>query len=409
MGFYKPRVYYPLLMCSLVFSLIACTKDREDPRAPAPAAAPLLQVNAAPAETVSEGTSAVQFEITSEVNAMQLVAHAENVQLRLVKLLDSEGNFLFDSDNLLDRQISSAAVFQASPHTFNYPLIAKQAAIRSGSFFAFYETRDPRNNALLDSEVTLDVITKLDNDFSRGTLNINLLLGGVASNSKATLDATRSAMRISRIMLERFGILIYTNEISLPQLPDIVNNPITGDSLYEELSAASEGGINLIIANDIRNFTSERYVSALAGASPGPVIPTRRSAIVVSIRKATGTDGLFDASFSSSSNRQTVDRLDDSEIRLFAESITHAILRYLGLPISQNFAAGITADTDGLDSEKCPTLNSCQDNKGANGNLMFPFPLQVFGSRNNSGDSFFPRDRLSKQQIEIAQRHMGID
>lgn len=401
-GFYRRRVYMPLLFCAFLLSLFACTKDKKDASTPpGPAAQPDRQIASASPEIIALGTAVLKFQITGPANAMQIVASADDVELRLLRLTAPDGEILFDAERISDQRISEAWEFQSSPHTFNYPLRADQPPVISGTYKAIYETREAGRQRLIDAKPALDVITKNDPDLTRGTITLNVIFGNVAVNSKDTRDGINAALRISRIMLERFGILVFTEVIPAPNLPSVLPNPATGADLYYETSAAVEGGINLFFGNAVESFSSRSYVSAIAGSSPGPVIPSRKSAVVVDLRKALGSDGRFDAD-----DGDSFDNIDDSEVRLLAESVTQEILQYMGLPESMRFSGGTVIDTDGLNSEKCPNLEACEENKGANGNLMFPFPLKIDQS---SKSSFYPRDRLSTEQAELVHRYVGMD
>lgn len=405
LAFYNPRVYKPFLWCCFIIALVACKEDPDEAEAPPPTSQPSVIVTQAPSESVANSVAAASFELNDQADAFQIVAYAsDEVELRLLRLVDSGGNIIFDSSRVSDQKISSADEFQPSPLTFNYPLLADSPELIAGRYAVEFETRSAGNGKPVDSPVTLDLITKNDADFAKGTIRVNLLLGDVASNSTETKNAISGAMRLARVMLERYNIFINTNELELTTLPSVMPNPFEGDVFYEELSKASEGGINLVIANDIEDFSARRYVSGIAGSSPGPVVPTRRSAITMSLIEATGPDGRFDAEDSDNN----FDTIDDSEIRLFSESIAHEILRYMGLPNTVTFSQSTVVDSDGLNSEKCSNINSCDDNDGANGNLMFPFPLSE-DANTGGDDEFHPRDILSTQQVEIAQRYVGLD
>lgn len=405
LAFYNPRVYKPLFVCCFLVSLIACTKEEEkDAFTDTPAAAPQIQSNEVKSDAPVSGISSVTFEIESAVTSIQLVAHSADAELKIVKLSDSNGNVLFNANGLSDRDLTEASNFQASPLTFNYPSLSTQDTLRSGIYTAQYETRDPQTQDPKDSEVSLDLITKNDSDLIKGTINLNVILGDLAANNKEMRDGIESAVKLASVMLDRYKLSLFINYINLPELPEILPDPVAGDVFYEEMSQANEGGINLFFANGTEKRSGQIYNSTSAGASPGPVIPSTRSAIVVSLANATGQDGRFDAD---SSNSNNTDSTEDSEVRLLAENLCHEILSYLGLKDTVVFNSNIVVDTDGLNSEKCANRTACEDSKGANGNIMFPYALPM--SNSGSGQKYYPRDRLASQQVEIAQYNVGVE
>ncbi|MCO6431920.1 MAG: hypothetical protein J5J00_13760 [Deltaproteobacteria bacterium] len=405
MAFYQPRVYRPILFLSVVIALISCTNSSDNDNPP-PGTAP-SSLGALQEREVSENrTVDFEFDLGGEIAAFQLVARNENEQLRLVEIEDPEGNLVFDSTRALDNRLSGAGSLQNSPVTYNYPQLSSQPLLVPGTYRARFELEPAEFNSDSDeviiSSVSLDLLTKSDGDLLTGTVNVNAVLSASAAGSRNIRDAVEEAFRISQKMLSRFGVQLHIEFFNLPELPETLPDPMAGDLLFEELAAATEGGINIYIASSVPSLGGQReYVSAIEGASPGALIPSPRSAIVVDINRAAGEDGLFDHS-----DEEDDSDIDDSEVRLLAENVTHSLLSYLGLSDTVNFSGSTVASSDALDSEKCTSLDACQENKGANGNLMFPFPLE---DEDSDQDKFFPRDRLSPQQIELLQRSVALD
>jgi hypothetical protein len=402
LSFYNPRIYLPFFVCSLLLSLIACTEDKEATFSETPAEQPEFTDSSIKSEAAETPQRSIKFSLDHAPAAVQLVASVPNLEIRLSKLTAPDGEVLFDAARIVDTNITSAANFQASPLTYNYPLLSTQTPLTAGEYTAEYETRDPNNQESTGAEISLAVVVKDDADLQNGTINLNIILGGIASNNDEIRNGIEDAINLMSIMLERYGIGIYANIIPLPESPEVLPNPQTGDTIYEEASKESDNGINIFIVNNIENFNAERYNSVIAGSSPGPLIPSPRSAIAVSLSIATGNDGKFDAD----ADDPESDNLEDSEKRIFAESLTHELLRYMGLKNSVTFNSNEVSSTDGLDSEKCSNINSCEDSEEANGNLMFPYALP---KDDFSGEKFYPRDRLSPQQVELAQRYVGIN
>ncbi len=404
LSFYKPRVYKTVFALCFLISLIACTEDSKNETSTSsdPSTPQDIKVTENKSETSKDGRTSVKFKLNeADISAIQLVAESQDSQIRIISLTAPDGNELFDVKNLFDEKITASTNFQNSPLTFNYPILSSQDKLTRGEYLAIYETRDPSTRALKDSKISLDVISKKDSDLQSGILNVNIILGGIASNDKNIRDGVESALGIMNTMLQRFSLNVFTSLFELPQLPDTLPNPQTGDVLYEEMSKSVDKGINLYISNNANFSTGRPYDSVLSGSTPGAITPTRRSAVVINLSIATGSDGQFDA------KGYDTDSINDSEVRLLAESMTQGVLSYLGLQDTVTFGSSQVTDSDGLNSQKCSNMQSCQDSKGANGNLLFPYPLQEDG--NASGQKYYPRDRLSSQQIEIIQRYVGVE
>ena len=387
-------------------SLISCTEDKKGEPASEPAEAPVTLDSTGAIEAAEQGFQVVSFDFDSDSEVMQIVASAEGQQLRLVTLVSPDEVVIYDSKRSGDLALSPAGTFQASPNVFNYPQKTSQAPLIRGRYVASYEVKGTSSSATEPPPISLEIVTKDDSDLSSGIVNVTVLYSGVVFNDKALIDDVRAAFNTTQLILSRANISLYVQEVDAPALPEILPDPKKGDVLYEELSKVNEDGIVMVFSTNASGIASDQYTSASAGSLPGPAVPSPRSAIVVSLTRATGSDGALDADYDDDSDY--VDQVDDSEVRLLGESMAHEILHYLGLPNSLTFQGSTVVASDGLNSEKCLSINACEENRGANGNIMFPFALQNRDS-NNSGYSFYPRDRFASQQIELIQRSVLVD
>lgn len=393
------------MMLTLVSVLAACTdSDKERGQRE-------LSDVSAPANTdrVSEYdvTAAVaaplvsfSFEIDKAATVMHLVALSESGRLRLSEIIGPNGRSIFDVTDTASRKYSAAGEFQAQANVFNYPFGDPAVRLVQGRYVASYELEQIGNTPISDAElaqIRLRVFTKSDSDQQTGVVNITLLYGDVVSNSKELRDSVEKVIQLTQDHLQRAGIRAFLERVELPELPEVLPDPVIGDVLYREIARESNRGLQVYFGTDARGTGGQLNRSVRAGSSPAPLIATSRSAIVVSLAKAAGSDGRFDGP----------DRNfhDDSEFDLLADNLSHEIFHALGLRDSVTFTGATVSSTDGLDSEKCTSSVACQQNKGASENVMFPYALK---RPDVDGQEFFPRYRVSDQQTVFANRHIAV-
>lgn len=231
-----------------------------------------------------------------------------------------------------------------------------------------------------------------------GELPLNIIYSGAIATSSDNIDAIESSLAVATEILTRGGIQPRFNYLSLRELPNILPNPSLGDPLYLETATEAEERLNLYFGVDVDSLKSPLNRLGQSGSIPGPLVPTTRSAIAYSVSQAAGDDGVFDSDEDERQSDHT------SEIRLFGEVIAHEILHYIALVDTVTFQGGTVVNSDVTDSEKCITLDECEDEGDAAQNIMFPFPIeqdQDFGGRDEDSEEFLPRQYFSSDQIEI--------
>ena len=389
--------YSAILLC-IICCLSACSSDSPDKGESD------LDVGKLSASGVSDaqGRGSVSFRIAEGVTHFQLITHTTGATLGLAALVGPSGEVLIAGDTT---RVSGATQFTSGPNVLNFPVPGVTAPIQAGEYTAFYVTENPGGDDVGSARLRAEVVTKSDADPSNGTLKVDVVFHGAIKDSVETIDGINSAIGIFRQIYERAGLLLDVERYEI-QGSTPIPNPRSGDVFYERLSAQTRPNSLLIVfANQVSNLQAPDGQSAVSGSLPGAFVPSNHSAIAVDLQAAAGFDGRFD--FSSDEFGGFSDREDRNEIRLLAESLVFSTGQYLGLFETVTLEGDIVSSTDLLDTEKCINRTACQNNKGANGNIMFPEPLERrFG---DIEDEFFPRDRISAGQRAVLHSSPGVD
>lgn len=357
--------------------------------------------------TDAQGQGSLNFSIPEGVNVFQLVTFANfEGEVRVIGIKDGSG--LVVADLLGNDRLSGASQFQVSPVTLNFPLVANGSVLSAGNYTVDFETRKSAKDSSGAEGVLLSgsLIAKADNDSSSGIVRLNVVYSGLIATDDESRKSISKALTVCGQIASRGGLSLDINEIEFSDGPNVLDNPYYGSPLYEDFANQLELGVNVYFATDVMKLGSSENESGQAGASPGPIIPTAKSAIAISVRRAAGGDGLFNFEERDGFRFVKVD-----EERILGETVCHELFHYMGLFDSVTFQGSRAINSDLLDSEKCISSQACQENKGANGNIMFPFPIRTDSNdsdRREQRREFFPRDRVSSgQRLEI-NRWVGV-
>jgi hypothetical protein len=117
-------------------------------------------------------------------------------------------------------------------------------------------------------------------------------------------------------------------------------------------------------------------------------MPSRKSAVAVSIFAAAGSNGRFST----------------DDIRLLGETIAHESGHQMGLFHPVDFSGSIVVGSDPLDdTEECSFFTECVNSQSLISNLMFPNPIS------DTSGSFIPQNRLTEQQRGVLNRYLAVE
>lgn len=343
-------------------------------------------------ETVA-GTRHLSAQVTSGVNGAAVVdvpveegetallATAQVASPRQVhfrSLEDPDRRQVFDAFAWNDSPYSKTnAGFIAGTSTLNWPVQLGDPALIAGRWALTLGVVD-EGAQYVSAPVAIDIYLKADPDFGTGALAVSIVYAGAVGED----DAVRAAVDAARSqwvdLYAQMGIdVTFTNYL---YTDGTLAAPAFGEEpAYTDIASQTEPrSVNLVLTDVIDEIDG---IFGIAGDIPGPLVPSPRSAVLISTDLASGTDGEFSA----------------EDVRLLAETMAHEVGHYLGLyhPVESDFDAWDLLD----DTAECVTEGGCIDALGDN--LMFPYP--VCGAV-----SCTPQDKLTVEQTEVANRYVGV-
>ena len=346
--------------------------------------------------TSANGLAAFEFVPPAGSTAFQLVGLSGQGALIPQSLINSRGQEII---GLSSQGTTQAKLSTVSPSSLNFPFL--NGVVESGTYRAGYKL----NSGVADADISMLLLSKRDSDSRNGTLKVNFISVGAAADSSDIREDLEGVVGIVKELFARAGISIdpqWSSFDGATELPD----PRTGARLYEVISSAVRPyAVNVIFAGKVKGLKGDdRY--AVAGAAPGPAVPSVHSAVLVDLLEVTGGDGQFQTDSDSNDDRPSG---HNDEIRLCAEEIARSVARYLGLENNVEFRGGDVIRTDSLsDTESCIKEIQCREQGSARTNLMMPRPLRE-SSRENNGNDFYAREDISEQQRIVLNNSILVD
>jgi hypothetical protein len=333
--------------------------------------------------TVPDGTT--KFTVTAET--------ASGVS-RIVSITRDDGAEYVDLNSTFlgaVQRVSLANEFVGNPVSASVPSRDVDPPLRDGFQYTVKAESDPPNQA-----VTFTVTASRDGDLTRGTLAINLIRVGEITRSAENLKAVEAALEIMRqIYHSQLGVSLNVREFDIDG-PLRLPLPIFGSEYYLPVSTLGPSpAINMVIAGAL-DYEDSEFILGVAGGIPGPPIPSRQSAVTVSLIVGAGADGEF----------------SESDLVLLGQTMAHEAGHFLGLfhPIEIvelfEFSAIFVNDVDALeDTPICFTIVDCLLIPGLNSNLMYPSPIPNFFEEGTN----IVQETLTPQQRAVVNRYVAID
>lgn len=346
------------------------------------------------ASTSADGMVSFSFEIPAGSHSLQAVAQSPTGTLIPLSLRIGSSELL---------PISSFSTAQSQQNlsykvTVNAPFIDGPLPGAQGSITFRYS---PGGAGI---GVALSILSKQDADPAQGTLRLNLINVGPSANSQELRSDLEGVINVVKQIYARIGILIdpaWYDFAGPEELPD----PRGGSDLYRTISSSVRPlAVNVVFAARVDGLRSDdRY--AVAGAVPGPSIPSDRSVVIIDLIEVTGGDGAFQ---NDDDDRDDRPSSHNDEIRLAAEEISRVVGNYLGLEPIVVFSGSRVVASDSLpDTESCLTEEACEGLERARSNVMMPRPIR---ERDNRGRRrFHARDSFSELQRRILNTHVLVD
>jgi hypothetical protein len=286
---------------------------------------------------------------------------------------------IFDATSESKRaQSKTNAGFLGPAVSLNWPIITSDTPLREGDWRIGLGIADS-DGFYRPGEGRLDVLLKSDDDLTSGTLQVAIVFAGDTGQDPELVDATRSAVEYWTELYAAAGITVEAIETDYPE-GQLQPPGIGSDEHYIAISEATGiGVVNVVIAPSIIGVED---VYGVAGDIPGPLMPTVRTAVLVSVEDARGPDGEFNS----------------TELRIYGETLAHETGHILGLfhPVET------TLDIwDALpDTPECTSDRECT--RKLSENLMYPFPVCNF-------ITCTPQTVITDDQALVAHRYVGVD
>lgn len=342
--------------------------------------------------TDSNGSARTTFNVPSGTTKFQILADAAGFDVRFDGLSDSRDidylspggkRLTLSQDFSTDQAVADAPSRNLDPALDSSQDFRVDLSVGSGS----------NANSVPNIPVNIQVIAKQDPDLSSGVLHVNIYYVGPVGQDPDNKAAVHSATAIfQQIYRSNGNISLSVTERDIDG-PATIPSPFSGADFYLNASqlSGSTPALNIFIAGDIDGFQGEAY--GIAGNIPGPVIPSSRSGVAVSMITAAGIDGAFSA----------------EDLRILGETMAHEGGHFLGLfhPIDFtdiNQSTSTVADSDPLtDTPTCSTQAQCSTISGLAQNVMYPTPVS------DGRGGFLAQNQLTSQQSSVLNRSLAVD
>ncbi len=327
------------------------------------------------------GTARVELEVLPGETAMlSTVEVADGFQVHYRSLIDPVGTPIFQAFDWTGTEYSKTnAGYVSEVSTLNWPISAEDPELVPGTYTLEFGVVDGSLEYVAEP-LFVDVLLKPDDRFDSGLLQVDLIyVGGLDQD-----DELRRAMDVAidhwRDLYEGIGLEIDVVELTYADADDLEPPAFGSPDVYLDISGSSRfRGVNVVVTP---NILAEDQIFGISGDIPGPLVPTERSAVLISAGLSAGTDGQF----------------SPEEERLLAETMAHEVGHFIGLfhPVEVTWETWDVLD----DTPTCESEFDCILELGTN--LMFPFPVCA-------GFSCTPQGDVTEEQVGVAHRYVGVE
>lgn len=269
--------------------------------------------------------------------------------------------------------------FLSTVASLNWPIAASDEGLAAGDWEVELGVVDESNDYVAQ-DVAIDVLLKQDGSFDDGVLRVAVVFADGSEDDAEVRDAIDGAKDRWAEIYAGIGIDVLFEPDSAFDGGGLVAPALATEDAYETIAARTGlPHVNLVVSDDIVDF-DDAY--GIAGDIPGPLVPSTRSAVQISLAEAAGTDGRF----------------SDQDIRILGETMAHESGHFLGLfhPVEGDWQGWDVLD----DTPECDSTRSCLDVLGAN--LMFPVTVCT-------GGTCMEQDAITDEQRGVTQRYTGVE
>lgn len=335
------------------------------------------------ANTNGSGQANVSFQVPDGSSKFSIVAELDGAVVSFRSLSNNSGaDFLTPGGELTSLAIEPFPTLS----TATVPPRDFDPSIQNGQNFS----ATALVNRGSGQSVNFTVQSRTDSDLRNGSLDVNVFYVSAITQTDTVKNAVEKGLgTMENIYQSQAGISFgKLSEFDISG-PILLPDPTVGDNLYlGATSGAPTPAINIFVGADIA--ASEGTLLGFAAGIPGPGLPSKRSAVAISILGHTGVTGDF----------------TDDVISLLGETIAHESAHYIGLfhPAEiQNSGTPVTEFDPLPDTETCPSYQACVANQSLVHNLMFPISMV------GSDGKFVTQDQLTSQQRGVLNLYIAVD
>lgn len=368
-----------LTLSSILF-ITACAEDDKDSDGSGGSTADMnIEIQAT---TDEQGRATISF-VSADVNKIGITANTDdNSEIRFTRIQAGSNNYLTPGG----QTVSLGGSFARAGNTVSIPSrIVDPVPSKNTRFDIGVEVRNASGRS---RPITFNITSRNDNNLNSGTLRLNIFHVGAVAAEETNRTAVAEALREARrIFSSAAGIDVSIQEFDIDG-PINLPYPDEGGRLYLDASKnAPSPAINVFIGGDVEG-EHNGSVLGIASGIPGPSMPSRKSAVIVSLFTSAGSDGRFSS----------------EDIRVLAETIVHESAHQMGLFHPVDFSGSVAVGTDPLDdTDDCNFYTQCVNNDSLTSNLMFTNPVT------DSSGSLIPQNRLSEGQRGVLNRYIAVD
>jgi len=261
----------------------------------------------------------------------------------------------------------------------NWPISDADPDITGEQIRAVIGAVNPDNTLAPNVAMEIQILQAVDQDFSRGTLGVNLIYAGDIADDADMVAAFDEAAERMRPIFQAIDLDLEVSKHTWPE-GNLPRPGFGSPQAWEDLTTSTDNlAIDVVIVYDIAG--SEPEILGAAGSIPGGLIGSYKSGVILSATSNAGPDLRF----------------SNPEIDLLATTMGHELGHMMGLfhPVELSYDRW-----DALaDTERCASAAACQGALGTN--LMYPSALC------SQSGCLFQAD-ITPNQASVIHRYTGV-
>lgn len=329
--------------------------------------------------TNNGGIVKVKVEVSDPTTAFMVTGQSKK-KVSLERILDPNKQVVLDWQDWWnsDESLTNAIYGFDKTTAVNWPIRSQDGPLAPGVWTVELSTLENSGNYAPNSDITLTVHTKADDDLTRATARVAILWADGMDGKTKVVSAVERAVERWREVWALYGLTLEESYHPSALDPNLTFTYTGSDTVAEATAGLPAGTLVLVVGEAVLDEFSTFGVSA---GIPGTLTSSPMTFVVLAWTSHAGANGTF----------------DDDEIRLMGETMAHEVGHYTGLfhPVEWDYNFWDALE----DTPSCTSWQTCDSALGAN--LMYPYPICDF-------NSCAPQDQLTEDQRAVAHRYTGM-